>query len=114
MGMDVDGENPTSERGEYFRNNIWWWHPLWDFCEYIAPDLIPETNLGHTNDGWGLNARDSISLADRIDQAIADGTAKEFGDRVNASSSMHRCGFAIVNVKEFSAFLRSCGGFAIW
>ena len=31
MGMDVYGRRPKSERGEYFRNNIWWWHPLADF-----------------------------------------------------------------------------------
>ena len=31
MGMDVYGENPKNEKGEYFRNNVWWWRPLGDF-----------------------------------------------------------------------------------
>lgn len=51
MGMDVIGQSPVSERGEYFRNNVWWWHPLWEYCERLAPDLIPSDNLGHYNDG---------------------------------------------------------------
>jgi hypothetical protein len=28
MGMDVYGKEPKSDKGEYFRNNVWWWRPL--------------------------------------------------------------------------------------
>jgi len=73
MGMDVYGKAPTSEKGEYFRNNIWWWHPLWRYCEQVAPDLIPADNLGHFNDGWGLNRRKSLQLAEQLEAAIAAG-----------------------------------------
>jgi hypothetical protein len=31
MGMDLHGKNPTTEEGEYFRNNIWSWGPLADY-----------------------------------------------------------------------------------
>ena len=27
MGMDVYGLEPRKEKGEYFRNNVWWWRP---------------------------------------------------------------------------------------
>lgn len=53
MGMDVFGQSPISERGEYFRNSVWWWHPLWEYCERLAPDLIPHDNPGHYNDEIG-------------------------------------------------------------
>ena len=26
--------------GIYFRNNVWWWRPLWNYCYNIAPDLV--------------------------------------------------------------------------
>jgi len=78
MGMDVFGKAPTSEKGKYFRNNIWWWHPLWQYCEQRAPDLIPENNLGHSNDGWGLNRRNSLKLADRLAAALDSGETLQY------------------------------------
>jgi len=50
MGMDVYGNNPTSEKGEYFRNNVWWWRPLWQYCEDMAPDLCKGVSAQY-NDG---------------------------------------------------------------
>ena len=41
MGMDLSGFNPKSEKGDYFRNNCWWWRPLWDFvCDNV--DVITD------------------------------------------------------------------------
>lgn len=60
--MDVVGKNPVSERGEYFRNNVWWWRPLWDYCELIAPNLCGEVK-GHYNDGDGLDADGAAELS---------------------------------------------------
>lgn len=73
MGMDVIGRSPISETGRYFRNNVWWWRPLWQYCELVAPDVIPKGNLGHSNDGWGLGHRASVALAARLDSAIREG-----------------------------------------
>jgi hypothetical protein len=39
MGMDVYGKDAVSEKGEYFRNNVWYWRPLWNYCIEVAPDL---------------------------------------------------------------------------
>ena len=39
MGMDVYGKNQTSEKGSYFRNNVWWWRPLWNYCEELHGDI---------------------------------------------------------------------------
>ncbi len=78
MGMDVFGKSPITEEGKYFRNNVWWWHPLWRYCEQIAPDLIPKDNPGHYNDGWGLSHRKSLKLADRLAAAIASGATAQY------------------------------------
>jgi hypothetical protein len=68
MGMDVYGKKPKSETGEYFRNNVWWWHPLWDYCvakhgDIIGPDVA---DSGHYNSGAGLNATRSRELGEAL------------------------------------------------
>ena len=73
MGMDVMGLNATSETGSYFRNNVWWWRPLWDYCMLIGKDIIPDDNLGHSNDGWGLDAVSSRALASLLQAEIDSG-----------------------------------------
>ena len=52
-----DEEYNESNKGIYFRNNCWWWRPLWDFCYNVAPELISSElwGDGHHNSGAGLN-----------------------------------------------------------
>lgn len=75
MGMDVVGRKPANERGEYFRNNVWWWRPLWDYCVTVAPDLCADVN-GHFNDGDGLNEDGATQLADILLREIELGLTK--------------------------------------
>jgi hypothetical protein len=78
MGMDVYGRAATSEAGEYFRRNVWGWHPLWDACRFIAPDLTEKVEYGHSNDGDGLDGPDAAELADRIMAAVYAGSVREY------------------------------------
>jgi hypothetical protein len=84
MGMDLFGNAPISDQGAYFRCNIWWWHPLWKYCEETAPDIIPSDNLGHFNDGWGLGKTDSLALADRLAGMLASGETQAYEKRFMA------------------------------
>jgi len=77
MGMDVYGKNPKNKTGEYFRNNVWWWRPLWDYCLSVAPELCAGI-MGHTNDGDGLNEEDSLLLAQKLQDRIDIGSTGEF------------------------------------
>ena len=60
--------------GVYFRNNCWWWRPLWNYCYHIADDLISNDlfESGHSNDGSGLNAKDAKKLGERLLKEIAN------------------------------------------
>jgi len=78
MGMDVMGKNPTSERGAYFRNNVWSWHPLWSYCETMHGKIAGKVKYGHSNDGDGLNAEDAAKLGQALLEDIADGTAQGY------------------------------------
>lgn len=78
MGMDVRGKKPTSEVGRYFRNSVWWWHPLWEYCEVVAGDLTRKVQYGHSNDGDGLGASDSAALAKALKESIASGRCERY------------------------------------
>lgn len=85
MGMDVYGKHAHSETGRYFRRSVWGWHPLADLCEFIAPELWAKIEHPHTNDGDGLNGRDSLKLAAALDAAVADGRVESYcKDRAEA------------------------------
>lgn len=73
MGMDVYGHAPTQKEGEYFRNNIWWWHPLADYIELVAPDEAAACEHWHSNDGDGLDEDEALALADRLQAEIDSG-----------------------------------------
>jgi hypothetical protein len=82
MGMDVYGENPTSDTGEYFRNNVWWWRPLWDYCVDVAPELCDGVD-GESNGGDGLGAEGADDLSVILFNELASGRtaqyAKDYG-----------------------------------
>lgn len=65
MGMDVYGKSATSEKGAYFRNNCWWWRPLWDYCQSVS-FVAQQVKDGHYNSGGGLNAEDAKLLAETL------------------------------------------------
>ena len=77
MGMDVVGREPTEKCGEYFRNNVWWWRPLWNYCETAAPELCSDVD-GQFNDGDGLNAEGASQLADILFREIELGITKSY------------------------------------
>ena len=132
MGMDVFGKKPTAPEGEYFRRNLWRWRPLADLCRDLAPDESRPCRNWHTNDGYGLNAKQALELAQRLGELVADGTASNYiamRDAQLASlpdvtcprcdgTGKHRPLSALYtldleDVKDFLAFLKTCGGFRI-
>ena len=78
MGMDVSGKKPTTEAGGYFRNNCWWWRPLWEYCEHIAPHLTNKVKYAGSNDGDGLGARDSKKLAELLQAEVDAGKTRVY------------------------------------
>lgn len=157
MGMDIHGIDPKNEIGRYFRNNVWWWHPLWDFCCDIDPSLVDKVPHAHSNDGDGLkDYEECIELSKKIDISISNGYAEFYieqrnielknkpdveceicegtGQRpdglfgvdwkIEGCNGCNGKGYKkdfltnyhldLDNLKEFSEFLKSCGGFQIY
>ena len=118
MGMDVIGVAPKTEAGEYFRNNIWWWHPLAAYVCDIAPDVTSHCEGWHWNDGEGLDETHSLELARKIRKDIDSGRASVYEqahrNRAERLPKEQQYPFSLENVREFAEFLENCGGFAIW
>ena len=71
---EEDDEYNKANPGYYFRNNVWWWRPLWNYCYQVADDIIDEKTYesGHHNSGAGLDADGAKALGNRLMQLIAD------------------------------------------
>ncbi len=92
MGMDVYGHGATTDVGHYFRNNVWWWHPLWDYClELYGEQMNDRTDTdedgneftldpgdGHMNSAYGLDEEQSIELGNLLQAEIDSGRTKEY------------------------------------
>jgi hypothetical protein len=78
--MDVMGRNPTSKEGGYFRNNCWWWSDLASYCQEVAPDVTAQCRYWHSNDGDGLDGRNSLLLADLLQREIDSGRCKRWAE----------------------------------
>jgi len=58
--------------GAYFRNNVWWWRPLWSFvCEHCW-DLLDDKDMdcGNYNDGHVITKSKAIAIAKRLEDVI--------------------------------------------
>ena len=82
MRMDVIGINPAAEAGEYFRNNVWYWRPLWNYVIDVARDIVNDdvANGCHYNGGSGLNAEQAVALADRL-VVMSEGSVRQIGSQ---------------------------------
>jgi hypothetical protein len=80
MAMDVRGKNPADPKGVCFRNNIWWWHPLAQYCCEIAPDVTAHCQHWHSNDYDGLNATDSCTLAEALQRELDCGRTAAYAE----------------------------------
>jgi hypothetical protein len=78
MGMDLFGKNAKNKQGDYFRANIWYWRPLWAMIENLYPQYANKVESAYTNDGSGLNHKDSLALSKLINRDLENGSIKKY------------------------------------
>ena len=117
MGMDVYGTDPKNEKGEYFRNNVWYWHPLWEYCQEQHSDLAMKVENGHSNDGDGLDETDALNLGMLLKQDLVSGKVQAYKDNYEqklASLPMSKCdhcsGTGIRNDEYVKGTCNACSG----
>ena len=66
--------------GDYFRNNVWFWRPLWDFvCYHCNGFLTPrDCSKGGSNSGDKISKTKSIKIAKKLFRLIEDGTVAHY------------------------------------
>ncbi|MCB1460754.1 MAG: hypothetical protein KDJ48_16105 [Nitratireductor sp.] len=78
MGMDVYGQNPARSEGEYFRRNVWSWHPLADLCNDLAPQICRQCEDWHSNGGYGLDGEAAKVLGQLLKAKLVDGSISAY------------------------------------
>lgn len=134
MGMDVYGKAPASERGAYFRANIWSWRPIHELIEQT--NVLPQKMVEDMafNDGAGPDAEQAKLLAYALEMLVAGmDDDNEFvlsheidGPVADIIKHLNEQGVSLVSprgavystdvahVREFIDFCRDSGGFEVW
>ena len=73
-----EDENP----GNYFRNNVWWWRPLWNYVCVACEDFLTESDMekGGANDGRNISATKSKRIASRLRKLLKQGDVQSYAD----------------------------------
>ena len=74
--FELKDQYQTDNPGDYFRNNVWWWRPLWNFVCNSCDDFLTEKDMekGYYNDDRKISKTKSLKIARRLSKLIADGT----------------------------------------
>ena len=66
--------------GSYFRNNVWWWRPLWMFISMECDDILTEEDLsqGCNNGGHTICKTKAKKIASRIRRLDKEGEVDRF------------------------------------
>ena len=124
-----EDENP----GIYFRNNVWWWRPLWNYVCAECDDILSEEDMdsGQYNDGRLITEDKACAIAKRLFERIETGHTKgceDFHRKVMKEAEENNkgktCGdedydwsssypFDVENVRSFAIFCAESGGFEI-
>jgi hypothetical protein len=139
MGFDLSGVNPkmrTEEPDEnclhdeysewldenpgvYFRNNVWWWRPLWEYVCDQCSDILTEKDMhrGNYNDGHKIGKVKALHIARRLDKLLKKGDVFQYEmayqEWREQQESKVPYPFRESNVRGFSKFCRESGGFYI-
>jgi len=79
MGFDLHGWQPKNERGEYFRNNVWWWRRLADFVIHKTGCVdLTDQECWHYNDGHFVPKNVAEQIAKQLRYLIKTGEVRQF------------------------------------
>jgi hypothetical protein len=103
--------------GIYFRNNVWWWRPLWDYVYSVCPDILGGGRYhgGHGNGGTEFSDKEAKEIAAQLFKEIENGDTDAYAElyRIKTEDDKYEYPFDIENVKAFATFCKDSGGFQI-
>jgi hypothetical protein len=113
--------------GVYFRNNVWWWRPLWDFVCMQCSDFMSDEQKegGSYNDGRLIDQETAAKIGTKLEILLKDGTVKRWEKHIKTRNEdlskskdedtrfMSNYPFSQDNVENFAKFCLESGGFEI-
>jgi len=109
-------ENP----GDYFRANIHWWFPLWEFVSTMCSDILTEEDIDGCchNSAYEITEEKAIKIAEKLETLNDSGEIKQYENalRENAKSFYNpdgNCAFSVDVVMSFAKFCKESGGFEV-
>lgn len=105
-------ENP----GVYFRNNVWWWYPLWKFIVLYCDNILSDKDIrsGTYNNGHIISKTKSKRIASRLRRLLKEGVVDTYIAQYEKENKESSYTFDRSNVVEFEKFCEQSGGFQIW
>ena len=108
--------------GTYFRNNVWFWRPLWHFVTSVCSNILTEKDIerGNWNDGHRISKTKANKIAKKLYKLIKDGDVKAYESAykrhqksLNDKDWDKSYPFSEDNVRNFANFCANSGGFTI-
>tara|TARA_R100000458_G_C8124202_1_gene141825 strand:+ start:19 stop:540 length:522 start_codon:yes stop_codon:yes gene_type:complete len=113
--------------GIYFRNNVWWWRPLWDFVCQNCDDILSEEDMerGCFNDHHEITEDKAIKIAAKLQSLLLDDTIDKYEESYEEkrkkleesddkkTAFMANYPFCKENIAKFAQFCEESGGFII-
>ena len=103
--------------GIYFRNNVWWWRPLWNYVCKNCSDILTDEDVGagSFNDGHRISKTKSKRIAARLRKLLKNGAVdiEETAYQKEQKSKQSHYPFEKINIIEFERFCEQSGGFEI-
>ena len=82
--FDLKGQYEEDNPGDYFRNNVWFWRPLWNFVCDTCGDFLTDRDMsgGDSNDGHRISKskaeKIAVKLREALDSGVCDKIEKEY------------------------------------
>jgi len=72
--------------GSYFRANVWWWRPLWQYISVACEDILTEKDMerGEYNDGHKISKTKANRIASRLKLADKNGEIMKYESEYKA------------------------------
>ena len=108
--------------GIYFRNNVWWGRPLWQFICDEFPDLLDDNDVeqGSYNGGHEITEDKAMKIGIGLTAMLESGDVKEYADshreyveQLDDDDFNKHYPFNVENVEQFAKFCLESGGFEI-
>ena len=103
--------------GSYFRNNVWYWRPLWKYVCRVCNLSTDVYQQGNRNEGYKVDevtAKDiAVTLFLLLERGDVDRYAKEYSKQAIQCGGSPEYPFDVENVRNFAVFCDESGGFTI-